>query len=75
MPFNVAFRHTARVFCLLLVACPAPLFASTIPKDGPTLLRAADRLADLYNWADAAPLYEEAEKMLKASGDSHAALA
>ena len=74
MPFNVALRHSARVFCLLLVACPARFFASTVPKDGPTLLREADRLADLYNWADAAPLYADAEKFLSAAGDSRGAL-
>src|SRR5947208_1645086 len=72
--FNLVFRRVSRFLCLLIVSLPALPFASTASKDGPTLLREADRLADLYNWADAAPMYSEAEKILSAAGESRGAL-
>lgn len=44
------------------------------PKDGVAFLRDADRLADFYNWADAGPLYGQAEKIFSESGQARNAL-
>jgi CHAT domain-containing protein len=38
------------------------------------ILREADRLADFFNWADALPLYEQAEKLFATAGDERNAL-
>ena len=40
-----------------------------------TLLAEADRLAMLYNWPEAVPLYEQAESLFAQSGDRKNALA
>jgi len=37
-------------------------------------LREADHLSDLFNWADAGPLYAQAEKLFAAAGDERNAL-
>jgi hypothetical protein len=50
----------------------APLEAQPSPGDSnPTrLIEKADRLAWLYNWYLAGPLYAEAEKLYEQAGDS-----
>lgn len=55
--------------CLLAVEC--------LPQSQPdpsALLREADHLSDLFNWADAGPLYAQAEKLFAASGGERNAL-
>jgi CHAT domain-containing protein len=58
-----------------VVALVTPAVAGNTSPDGLALLREADRLADFYNWADAAPLYERAERALSLTGDFRDALA
>ena len=48
--------------------------AQTNTDDPDVLLRKALRLGDLYNWADAATLFTEAEQLYAARGDSRNAL-
>lgn len=43
-------------------------------EDPDAALKHAAHLADLYNWADAAPFFERAEELYKARGDSRNAL-
>ena len=54
----------------------APLTAQTRPSESnpKRLIEKADRLAWLYNWYLAGPLYAEAEKLYEAAGDSRNAL-
>ena len=54
----------------------APLTAQTRPSESnpKRLIEKADRLAWLYNWYLAGPLYAEAEKLYEQSGDSRNAL-
>lgn len=52
----------------LLVACVAPLYAQRLP-DAKNLLARALHLADLYNWAEAAPVFKQAEELFAAAGD------
>ncbi len=48
--------------------------AQTPTGDPDVLLKKALHLGDLYNWADAAPLFTEAEQLYAARGDSRNAL-
>ncbi len=48
--------------------------AQTTPDDPDVLLKKALHLGDLYNWADAAPLFTQAEQLYSARGDSRNAL-
>src|SRR5437016_4093343 len=59
-------QRLSLVICILL-----PLAAySDSPVRGPiALLSRADRLAMLYNWPEAAPLYAQAESLFMQSGD------
>ena len=54
----------------------APLTAQTRPSESnpKRLVEKADRLAGLYNWYLAGPLYAEAEKLYEKAGDSRNAL-
>jgi hypothetical protein len=52
---------------VLLVLLSVPLVAQR--SDPSAILQRALQLADLYNWAAAAPLFENAEKLFAASGD------
>ena len=54
----------------------APLTAQTRPSESnpKRLIEKADRLAWLYNWYLAGPLYAEAEKLYEEAGDSRNAL-
>src|SRR6266508_2477966 len=54
----------------------APLAAQPRPGDSnpKRLIEKADRLAWLYNWYMAGPLYAEAEKVFEQAGDSRNAL-
>ena len=64
-------QRLSLVICILL-----PLAAySDSPVRGPiALLSRADRLAMLYNWPEAAPLYAQAESLFTQSGDRQNAL-
>jgi hypothetical protein len=45
------------------------------PQNDPaTALREADHLADLFNWADAGPLYAKAAQLFASAGDQRNAL-
>ena len=48
--------------------------AQTTTDDPDVLLKKALHLGDLYNWADAAPMFTEAEQLYAARGDSRNAL-
>ena len=48
--------------------------AQTVTGDPDVLLKKALHLGDLYNWADAAPLFTEAEQLYAARGDNRNAL-
>src|SRR5258708_12391375 len=48
--------------------------AQTTTDDLDVLLKKALYLGDLYNWADAAPMFTEAEQLYAARGDSRNAL-
>src|SRR5882757_1377743 len=48
--------------------------AQTAPDDPDVLLKRALHLGDLYNWADAAPMFTEAEQLYAARGDRRNAL-
>src|SRR5213594_67728 len=65
-------QRLSLVVCILL-----PLAAySYSPVHGPiALLARADRLAMLYNWPEAVPLYAQAESLFAQSGDAKNALA
>lgn len=56
----------------VLVACVMPLHAQQ--PDAKNLLARALHLADLYNWADAAPVFMQAEELFAAAGDRRNAL-
>src|SRR5260370_33566796 len=47
---------------------------SPLNEDPDALLKQAAHVADLYNWADAAPFFERAEDLYKARGDDRNAL-
>jgi hypothetical protein len=61
---------------ILLILLLFPLVTSSdVPINGPqSLLAQADRLAMLYNWPEAAPLYSQAEWRFRLSGDQKNAL-
>ena len=61
------FRRTA----LLIVSCS---FVDAQQPQAKELLARALHLADLYNWADAAPAFTEAEQLFVAAGDQRNAL-
>lgn len=63
-------RSCAICFCLLLL--PIPLH--TQEPDPDALLAKALRLADLYNWSDAAPLFSQAELIYSRRNDARNAL-
>ncbi len=62
---------------ILLIPLLLPLVTSgDVRINGPqSLLAQADRLAMLYNWPKAAPLYSQAESLFRRSGDPKNALA
>src|SRR5437763_7964586 len=61
-----------RVAIWILLCGPAWTFvqAQTSTGDPDVLLKKALHLGNLYNWADAAPLFTEAEQLYAARGDS-----
>ncbi len=59
---------------LFLGAALLPLNAQQKQQSASEVLQHALHLADLYNWADAAPQFSEAEKMFVAAGDQRNAL-
>jgi tetratricopeptide (TPR) repeat protein len=61
---------------ILIVPLVLPLLVRSDSRDfGPlTILAEADRLAMLYNWPEAAPLYAQAESLFAQSGDKTNAL-
>src|SRR5581483_6041416 len=57
---------------LMLLAVGSFLAVDCLPQpenDPAALLRSAEHLSDLFNWADAGPLYAQAEKLFAAEGD------
>jgi len=56
----------------LLIACASPLHGQQ--PQAKELLARALHLADLYNWADAAPAFTQAEELFAAAGDRRNAL-
>src|SRR5438094_2584409 len=65
-----------RVAIWILLCGPAWTFlrAQTTTDDPDVLLKKALHLGDLYNWADAAPMFTEAEQLYSARGDARNAL-
>jgi CHAT domain-containing protein/tetratricopeptide (TPR) repeat protein len=65
-----------RVAICILLCGPAWTFvqAQTTTDDPAVLLKRALHLGDLYNWADAAPLFTQAEQLYAARSDSRNAL-
>jgi tetratricopeptide (TPR) repeat protein len=62
---------------LMLLAVGSFLAVDCLPQpqnDPATFLREADRLADLFNWADAGPLYAKAAQLFASAGDQRNAL-
>jgi len=58
----------------LLVALLFPSFIWAQGKDPDVLLAQASRRGDLYNWADAEPLFGEAQRLYSERGDARNAL-
>ena len=69
-------RCTAMPITVAAALLCAPLAAQTRPSENNAkrLIEKADRLAWLYNWYLAGPLYAEAEKLFEQAGDSRNAL-
>src|SRR4029077_10590384 len=68
--------NTKRIVIGLLICgafCTAALAQATA-DDPDALLKQALRYGDLYNWADAASLFTQAEQLYSARGDSRNAL-
>ncbi|MCL5743732.1 MAG: CHAT domain-containing protein [Acidobacteria bacterium] len=71
-------RHATRSLrnltsgAVLLIACASPLHGQQ--AEAKELLARGLHLADLYNWADAAPLFTQAEELFAAAGDRRNAL-
>ena len=59
---------------LLIVFLPLAVYRDSRAQDSLRLLAEADRLAMLYNWPKAAPLYAQAESLFVQSGDKKNAL-
>ena len=58
-----------------LSAALCPSAKAQMPSDDPdVLLKQALHYGDLYNWADAAPMFTEAEQLYSARGDNRNAL-
>src|SRR5438552_4261806 len=66
-------RRVAICIFLCVLACTFAQ-AQTTSDDPDVLLKKALHLGDLYNWADAAPLFTEAEQLYAARGNSRNAL-
>ena len=62
-------RNRWRLLCTLMIA--SACWGQTKADD---LLKRALYLGDRYNWADAGPLFEEAEALFTAAGDQRNAL-
>src|SRR2546426_9989564 len=61
--------------CIFLCGVAYTLAQAQSTSDDPdVLLKKALHLGDLYNWADAAPMFTEAEQLYAARGDSRDAL-
>src|SRR5438046_2314637 len=62
--------RTILISTFLCAALLASARAQTSSDDPDVLLRQALHLGDLYNWADAAPMFTEAEQLYSARGDN-----
>ncbi len=62
------------VLCTYALAKPQDTLKPTEPKDARALIADANRLAWLFNWPAAGPLYEEAERLFTQIGDVQNAL-
>src|SRR5689334_20310360 len=64
-----------RVVIYILLCGPLTFGQAQTDTDDPdVLLKKALHLGDLYNWADAAPMFTEAEQLYAARGDHRNAL-
>ncbi|MGH9655990.1 MAG: hypothetical protein ACRD6B_21305, partial [Bryobacteraceae bacterium] len=63
-----------RRLALLMIWLLLPAEFCTAANDPAAILREANRLSNLFNWADAGPLYAQAEKSFAAAGDKRDAL-
>lgn len=63
---------TGGAVLLTVCACASPL--QGLQSQATELMAQALRLADLYNWADAAPAFTQAEELFAAAGDRRNAL-
>src|SRR5881392_3033441 len=66
--------RTILIFTFLCATLLASARAQTPSDDPDALLKQALHLGDLYNWADAAPMFTEAEQLYAARGDGRNAL-
>src|SRR5580704_17193200 len=64
--------RNASLVSLLITSAAGALLGQS--KDPVTLLREADHLADFYNWIDAGPIFDQAEQLFDASGQTRNAL-
>src|SRR5258708_24677951 len=69
----MSIRRIAIGMCLWWVVCIVA-DAQATADDPDVLLKQALHLGDLYNWADAAPLFTEAEQLYAARSDNRNAL-
>src|SRR5437879_1302571 len=68
-------RNRRLAICMFFCALASTFSqAETTTDDPDVLLKKALHLGDLYNWADAAPLFTQAEQLYAARGDSRNAL-
>lgn len=65
----MSIRRVAMGIFLCSAVC-AFVYAQDAANDPDALLKKALHLGDLYNWADAAPFFTEAEQLYRARGDS-----
>ena len=62
------------IFLLFLCLSLVSAICYPVSEDAEVILHEADRLSDLFNWADARPLYAEAEKLFAATADERNSL-
>lgn len=63
-----------RRLALLMIWLLLPVEFCAAANNPAKILREANRLSNLFNWADAGPLYAQAERSFAAAGDKRDAL-
>ena len=73
---GLAVESAIPIAVAVALLCAAPLSAQNRPNNAnpKRLIEKADRLAWLYNWYMAGPVYAEAEKLFEQAGDPRNAL-